>query len=257
MQIGVCCGEKDLSTAARSGFSYLEIPAPGVRDLDGNALALIRERAAGEGIRIGGLNCFFVGNISIYGDTIENLVAFSEKSFRAGEKLGASFCVIGSGRNRSIPEGMDPAAAKDRFMRLIDAIGTRASEYGITVIIEPLRYAETNYINTLAEGIEFSRAVGNPNVGCLVDFYHFYMNKEDLSTIDIIRPGELKHVHIARPDEGRGYPLAEDEPVLRKWAAALRSIGYDGRMTIECSWHDGFENGAARAFSGMAPFLKN
>jgi sugar phosphate isomerase/epimerase len=255
MKIGVCCGEREFNAAGRSGFAYVEMSAQTVRNLDAEALKALRERAFSEGLTIDGFNGFFSGEVSLYDDPLEKITAYAEKNFYAARELGASYCVVGSGRNRFVPEGMDKKDAEAKFMEIMDGIGDKAGQYGVQVILEPLRYAETNLLNTLSEGIAFCRAVGNPNVSCLVDFYHFFMNGESYDIFDTLRPGEITHVHLARPNQDRVYPKKEDAPVLEQWAGLLRKIKYDRRISLECNWAGGFEAGALEAYPNVSMFM--
>jgi sugar phosphate isomerase/epimerase len=109
-------------------------------------------------------------------------------------------------------------------------------------------------INTIADGIRIKRAVDRKNLGCLVDFFHAYSNGEDLSSLDELRPGELIHAHIARPNPDRGNPGEEDLPVLIAWRDKLREIGYDGRLSVECVWKPDFDSAAAETAKVMKIF---
>ena len=254
MKLGVCCAENGFSAVGKSGFSYAEIATAFVRGKDNASILELRKRAEENGLTIDGFNGFFTGNISLYNDPIDKILDFSEEAFNAAAVLGASYCVVGSGAYRAVPEGMDREKAYDRFMNLMDHMGKRAAGYGVEVILEPLRKAETNLLNTFSEGLEFCRAIGNPNVGCLVDFYHFFMNGEELSVFDTVKPGELRHVHIARPDPDRGQPKAEDAVVLKEWADALKRAGYSGRVSVECAWKGDFEQGTKEAYANLDAF---
>ena len=67
----------------------------------------------------------------------------------------------------------------------------------------------------------------------MLDLFHFFMNGEDLSVIDGLRPGELGHIHIARPNADRGCPRESDRQTIGEWAKKLKEYGYDGRISLE------------------------
>ena len=102
-------------------------------------------------------------------------------------------------------------------------------------------------INTFEQGLALCRAAGVGNLGCLVDLYHFYKNGEDLSVFDDLEPGDLRHVHLARPDEDRRAPTEADAETLKLWAEKLKASGYDGRVSLECIWGDDFGGEAKTA----------
>jgi sugar phosphate isomerase/epimerase len=56
-----------------------------------------------------------------------------------------------------------------------------AEKYGVTIAVEPLNSGETNFINSLAEGVEIVDAVKSPRMKLLCDIYH--MLKEDESPV--------------------------------------------------------------------------
>ena len=256
MILGVCATDFPCEAAAKNGFSYLEMSLSKVRALGGTELDEIRKKAESAGLTIDGCNCFFEKSFSLYGATEREILSYAEQNYDVVRRLRGEYCVIGSGQSRSVPEGMDPHQAEERFLNLMSLLAGKAKEYGIFLTVEPLRKSETNLINTLSDEIRFCRALNHPNVGCMVDLFHFFCNGEDLSEFDELRPGELRHVHLARPDASRSYPLAEDETVLRRWKSALQKAGYDGRISLECRWGEEKEKELETAGSAMKIFTR-
>lgn len=253
MKFGVCCGASGADAAARAGLAYIEPALAAVRGMENAQLDSMRREAENAGVTVDGFNCFFGGEVALYRDDPDDIVAYAVRNFETALRLGGKYCVVGSGRSRNIPDGYDREKAEERFTSLMSRIGKEAGARGLTVCLEPLCRAETNFINTLTDCIGISRRISDPNVGCLVDFYHFFMNGEELSEFDELASGELRHVHIARPSPDRGCPRAEDAETVAAWAAALRSVGYDGRISLECSWKD-FGNDVKTGAGALAVF---
>ena len=253
MKYGLCCGPDLYGCAAENGLTYVEPALNALRGRSGAETEEMLSRAAEAGVTIDGFNCFFGGNVDLYGDE-DAVLSYARENFEIVRALCGRYCVIGSGRFRSVPAGMTRETAADRFAHLLDALGKEAGKAGIDLYLEPLSAAETNMINTFAEGIALCRRIGNPHVGCLIDFFHFAMNGEDLSEFDGLLPGEPAHVHIARPARDRGGPKEEDRDALAAWAAALRGCGYDGRISLECSWGADKAKEIARATSLLRVF---
>ncbi|MBR5739162.1 MAG: sugar phosphate isomerase/epimerase [Lachnospiraceae bacterium] len=252
MKLGISNPASKIEASAKAGFDYLELPLNQL-DVSPEALAALKARLSNAGIVLESFNCFFPGTLSLYGET-DPILAYAERQLNGAAALGAKLCVVGSGAARKIPEGMEKAAAEERFLCLLGKIGDLARAREIRLAIEPLNYGETNFINTVAEGRELCRKLAHPSVGCLIDFYHFWKNGESLADLDNFRPGELFHVHLARPNNDRGYPKAEDRDALASWASKLKAIGYDDRLTLECRFSDGFEEHAAEALSELQVF---
>jgi sugar phosphate isomerase/epimerase len=84
------------------------------------------------------------------------------------------------------------------------------------------------------------RLANHPNMKVLADMYHMGENGEEYSDI-LFADADLRHCHIARP-EGRKYPLPGDGYDYAPFFAALRQIGYAGRLSIEASPVNGPED---------------
>ena len=254
MNIGICGGAEVLPYAAKCGFEYIEPAATVMRGRGDKELAAFRRQAEDAGLTVRATNGFFPGDMKLYEAADAELLSYAVRNYETANILGAKIMVVGSGAARSVPAGMERGEAYERLLHIIDVIGKRAEGYGITLAMEPLRYAESNMINTLAECIGFCREVNRKNVLCLLDLFHFYSNGEDLSDLDLLKPGELCHVHVARPDPDRRYPQKTDLPVLKTWAEKLKSIGYSGGVSLECVRGAEFSENATEAGENLRVF---
>ena len=254
MKIGICGGAEVLPYAAKCGFEYIEPAATVMRGKSDEELSSFRKQAEEDGLTVFSTNGFFPGDMKLYEVSDDELLAYTARNYEAANIIGVKIMVVGSGAARSAPAGMDRREAYEKLTRVFDVIGRRADDYGITLAIEPLRYAESNMINTLSDCIGICRRIGRENVRCLLDLFHFYSNGEDLADLDLLKPGELCHVHVARPDPDRGYPRECDLPVLKKWSDKLKSIGYGGGISLECSRGADFEIYAEEAAKNLKVF---
>lgn len=237
MKLGVCRTDDVFRIAAKNGLDYIEPAMCAIRDKSAGELIQMRRGAEDNGLTLDGTNGFFGGDISLY-DGDNAVYDYAKRNFETANIIGASYCVIGSGTARSVPDGGDRSEYKKKFTQIIRGIGSIAKEYGVEIYVEHLRKEESNLINTFDEAVRLCREVDLPNVGCLLDFFHFYSSKESLSELDGLKPGELKHVHIARPDPDRLAPKKEDAEKIKEWTDKLKQIGYDGRLSLECRWVD-------------------
>ena len=236
MKIGICCSPDMIGRAAAAGAEYIEPAMAAMRGKTDAELLEYRKKAEEAGIPIDGFNCFFGGGISLYNDPEEVVRGYIERNCEIGRILGGKYCVVGSGGLRRIPDGADRKACEAKFVEIADCIGNVAAGYGLEIYLEPLSRAETNLMNTVREGLAFAEAVGNPNVGIVVDFFHFFVNGEPISDLDQLRQGQPGHVHIARPDPDRRAPTAKDVDAMKVWSEKLKKAGYDGRISLECTW---------------------
>jgi len=105
-----------------------------------------------------------------------------------------------------------------------------AKKHKIWLTLEPVNRYESNFINTLNEGIEFIKRVGAPNLGLLADTFH--MNIEEISIYDSIIQAKdyITHVHFA--DSNRWAPGC-GHIGFRKVIETLKKIDYQGYVSAE------------------------
>ncbi|MBA7500280.1 5-keto-L-gluconate epimerase [subsurface metagenome] len=105
-----------------------------------------------------------------------------------------------------------------------------AKEYNIGLTLEPVNRYESNFINTLNEGIEFIKRVGASNLGLLADTFH--MNIEEVSIYDSIIQAKdyITHVHFA--DSNRWAPGCGHLD-FKEIINTLKKINYQGYISAE------------------------
>jgi len=105
-----------------------------------------------------------------------------------------------------------------------------AKEYNIRLTLGPVNRYESNFINTLNEGVEFIIRVGASNLGLLADTFH--MNIEEVSIYDSLIQAKdyITHVHFA--DSNRWAPGCGHLD-FSKIVQTLKKIGYQGFISAE------------------------
>ncbi len=117
---------------------------------------------------------------------------------------------------------------------LIDQLGKiapTAEKVGKPIILEPLNRYESHLLKSLADAAAICRAVGSPGIKMMADFFHMNLEDADMGVAIEEVADCLAYVHLA--DSNRFQPGAghlDFGPGL----AALKRIGYDGWMTLEC-----------------------
>jgi 2-keto-myo-inositol isomerase len=118
-------------------------------------------------------------------------------------------------------------------------VGEIAKQFRLTVMAEFIR--TSTYISTLPTLLKMTRAAAHPNMAILFDFYHFWSGLNKLEDLDLIRPGEIGHVHFQDvPDLPRelldsttriipGDGIAPLNRMLRK----LADKDYAGPLSVE------------------------
>ena len=238
-RIGVCTSVANAVVAKSAGCAYIE---EGVRSflVPDRPETEFREKLAllgGSPLPVLACNSFLPESLKSVGPEArpDEIIAFAETAFRRAREAGVKHVVFGSSGSRGIPDGFDRAEARRQFVRLLRRMGPVAREYGVVVALEPLRRAECNFINTVAEGAAIVREVGDPGIRLLADIYH--MLCEDEGPGSIVSAGPLlAHCHIAEED-GRTPPGVHGEN-FTPYLEALRRIGYAGGISFEGRWTD-------------------
>jgi sugar phosphate isomerase/epimerase len=162
---------------------------------------------------------------------IENYVAVSARRVAA---LGGKIIGFGSGKARSIPDGVSRETAGAHLVEFLLLAAEHAKANGVRIAIEPLNRSESNILNSIAEAVALAERVNRPEIGVLADFYHLEVEKEPFE--HIVQAGKhLILVHVA--DTGRLHPGSGSYDFPGFWRA-VRDAGYDSRVTIECNWRD-------------------
>ena len=247
MKFGACCDVDKLPLLQKYGYDYIELNFSNIALAGEAEFEKVCEKIRHSGLPAESFNCFFPGSVSLNANVDYDWIKeYAEKGFARAKRLGGKIAVLGSGGSRRVPEGYDRALAAEQFVRVLHICGDIAAQHGMEIAIEPLRTAETNFINTVAEGIEMCKRADHPNVKCLVDFFHLFMNHETLDAVEN-SGGLIIHTHIARPNEDRRIPTTQDRETCAQWASALKSIAYDGRMSLEGDFYPDFETAIREA----------
>jgi sugar phosphate isomerase/epimerase len=133
-----------------------------------------------------------------------------------------------------LPPFKPPRTPEDDRAVLIEGLaelGEHAAREGVLLLLEPLNRYEDHMLNRLEQAAELCRAVGGDAVRVMGDFFHMNIEEADLAaSIHAARP-YLRHMHLA--DSNRRHPGAGHTDFAPAFAA-LREIGFDGYMALEC-----------------------
>ncbi len=167
-------------------------------------------------------------------DTVR-LERYIKTALQRAERAGIRVIVFGSGTARACPAGYDHDDAVRQIGEHLATWSEWARNHGVQIVLEPLRYEETNTLNTIAEGGALVSQHTASGARLLADVYHMLCNCEAPETLS---PwvSLLSHVHVAE-QQGRTAPGQHGED-FRPYFSALHRGGYDQRISIECNWHD-------------------
>lgn len=240
MLFGICASYKDVATLNDISFDYLEenvqrflVPEASQEEFE------VHWRVARTlPVPIEAANSLLPASLPIIATPTQSvdlhrLHGYMNNVLRRAEQVGMRVLVFGSGNARACPVGYDRALATQQIGDYLAQWSVQAKEYGIQIALEPLRYEETNTLNTVAESGQLVSQHVDSGATLLVDTYHMACNGE--AATDILQWASLlSHVHVAEKQE-RAAPgrFGED---FRPYFAALHKGGYDRRISIECNW---------------------
>ncbi len=249
MKFGVCIGTnvENMKIAKSLGYDYCEGHS---QEIANKPMEHIEAMKA-TGIPVEAANCFI--GLRVVGEERNDaeIAEYLERLFSRGAYLGIKYFVFGSSGARKIPEGMSLAEGRAQIADFLKKlVAPVAEKYDIPVAIEPLRPAECNAINTVADGIEVAKAVDSPYIRVLADVKHMYEQNEDFSLLYDYK-GWIVHAHTSNPNPApetgkkRIYPKESDGFNQADFIEPLKVIGVE-RCSIEADVID-FETDAAEA----------
>lgn len=237
MKYGVCGGPELTAAAKQAGYDYFEWSVAGLlkprEGEDAFRTALAQARAAALPCEV--LNCLLPGEMKVTGPAVDRaaLDAYMHTAMMRAGKAGVKVVVFGSGGARKVPDGFDRVVAEEQLVWFLKMSGGYAAAAGVTIVIEPLNRAETNIINSVAEGVALMRRVNHPAVRMLVDGFHLMREREPDETV-VQHAAAFAHMHVAT-QPNRRYPGNEPCEGLPGFLDAVRRSGYAGRISVEAS----------------------
>ncbi len=261
--------EKGFHFAAQCGYRGIEIApftiADSVADISAKRRAEVRRSAERAGLEVVGLHWLLAKTQGLHLTSPE-----TEVRRRTAEYLGhlARFCadlggkimVFGSPQQRNLAPPVSAELRQlgmKRAAEVLRAAVPALEKTGVTLAIEPLAPAETNFINTAAEGVELVKLVDSPRCRLHLDCKAMSAEAAETGTgsagqpamrgnrtpsavpvpVSAIIPALIHkyrrwfvHFHANDPNRrGPGFGELDFVPILK----ALREIGYRGWVSVE------------------------
>ena len=223
----------------QAGYEGLELApftlAPRITALDQPRRGELVRVAADNGLEIIGLHWLLAGTEGLYltspdaavrERTAEYLVALAE----ATRDLGGDLMVFGSPKQRSLLPGVSAQPAFDWATEIFRRVMPAVSGCGVTICMEPLSPAETDFINTCADATRLVDAVGHPKFALHLDVKA--MCSEQTPMADLIRKYAPTAGHFHANDanlRGPGFGEIDFVSIFRQ----LRDAGYDRWVSVE------------------------
>lgn len=144
--------------------------------------------------------------------------------------LGGLVMVIGSPKQRNLLPGVSREQAMDFAAQVFRPCLETAARRGVTLAIEPLSPAETDFLQTAADGIELIERLDHPNFRLHLDVKAMSSEAKPIPQIIGESAKHLAHFHVNDPNlQGPGMGQVRYEPII----AALRQVNFSGWLSVE------------------------
>jgi len=251
--------EDTLAYAARLGYAGVEIApftlANSVTDISAGDRQAMREAAARNKIEIAGIHWVLVKPEGLYINHPDRSIRDRTAKYFCDlvdfcADLGGKIMVVGSPKQRNVMQNVSREQATEWAAVTFRPAITRAEQRDVTICFEPLAPAETNFINTAAEALQFIRRVPSPSFKIILDVKAMCSESKPIPLI--IRESWPNFAHFHANDrnlKGPGFGDVDFKPI----AATLREVGYQGFVSVEVF---NFEEGAEAIASKSLEYLQ-
>ena len=227
----------DIRVAGRAGFDFLEIWAAKLLGyLARGGLPALRRDLRRAGIQPAALNSVERITFNDPAGHIRMLEDF-RRLCRIAEALGCETIVVVPGPR---PRAVSLKAIEQESVRVLRLLSREAAPFGVRLAYEFLGFADCA-VNSLAQCAAIVEAVDRPNVGLVLDTFHFYAGRSSLASLSQVEADRIFMVHLNDVERGprrrlhdahRLFPgrgVLPAVPILKR----LLAIGYKGKVSIE------------------------
>ncbi|GLX70309.1 sugar phosphate isomerase/epimerase family protein [Paenibacillus glycanilyticus] len=228
-----------IEQAARYGFQSVDLDAAGLihtYGLDG-----ARELLSTNGISVG--SCGFPIEWRTTDEAFRDGLAQLEEQAKAAAQLGCTASCTYILPATDVSPGIFTIQAVRRLRESANILNSYGVKLGLEFVgPHHLRTAwKYPFIYSMEDTLAFADAIGAPNVGLLLDAYHWYTNGLGTADIEKLSPEQIVHVHINDAkdipveqvlDNDRLYP-GEGVIDLPGFLRSLKKIGYTGAVAQE------------------------
>ncbi|GAC1321343.1 MAG: sugar phosphate isomerase/epimerase [Chloroflexota bacterium] len=247
--------ERIIPTLAEIGYTGIELQVRDPRAFDSRALGACADAV---GLRICAVSTGAVGSedglflMSPDASIRERAI----DRYKSVLELAGSYGVDASiGRFRGMTAwGPDRQTAVGWFKNALDQLVPIAARLKIRIVLEPQMRFIGDFLNTIAETVNFIRTYGSPVLALEGDTFHQNMEEPSLlaSIVEGQRSGLMTYYQVSdsnRLAPGMGH---------HNWVdiiGVLRASGYDGWISIESNQKPNSEQSARQAFATLGPLL--
>ena len=233
------------SIARELSYHGLEIApftlAPSAEEVTAEQRKEVRQTIEDHGLQTVGLHWLFAGPAGLHMTTTDHQVWGRTRDYLSClldlcSDLGGKVLVLGSPKQRSIVEGQTKEGAWQRAVELLSSVLDKAGQLDLTICLEPLSPVETDFINTVTEGMKMVRQIDHPNFKIHLDVKAMCSESVPVpETIRSVRAEDIGHFHVNDPNlYGPGMGEVDYTPI----AEAINEVGWNKWLSVEVFKYD-------------------
>jgi len=139
---------------------------------------------------------------------------------------GVVHCAWGISKGKGANKDIKFENSANSLTKITNALEVNNIKLGI----EPLNRYETDFINTVDEGLYLCSLINHSNVGLLLDVYHMNIEEKNICSSIKRAKNKLFHFHVAENDRGiPGSGTLDFDSIFE----TLKEINYSGNVTLE------------------------
>jgi 2-keto-myo-inositol isomerase len=230
--------ETDIHVAEATGFDFLEIWAAKLRSfLQHRTTRELNELLARAGVPPLSINS--IEHVTFRdAQAYESIKEQCEELSRVAAEIKCPFIVVVPGR---VPDGgVERAEVISESVRVLRELCDIAARHDVALAFEFLGQPDCS-VPTLGLAHEIVRATDRPNLGLVIDSFHFYAGG---STVEMIEALDPKLIYVFHINDAENLPREQLEDrhrllpglgilPLREMIGAFRKIGYDKVASVE------------------------
>lgn len=229
--------ETDIRAASEAGYELIEIWAAKLRVfLKSKTVADLRQMLDEyhlEPYSINSIEHITFRDAADY----EKIKAETEELTSIAGEIGCPYVVVVPGK---LPENATEAEIIDESVRVLNELGDIAATHNVGLAFEFLGQTDCS-VQTLDLCNKIVETVDRPNIGNVIDTFHFYAGNSTFEAIDSMKPEKLFIFHIndaedlpkeSLTDAHRLYPGEGILPIA-EIKSRFDAIGYDRMVSIE------------------------
>jgi 2-keto-myo-inositol isomerase len=229
--------ETDIRAASAAGFDLIEIWAAKLREyLKTNTPADLKKLLQENNLQPYSINS--IEHVTFRtNDDYEKIKAETEELSEIAGELDCPFVVVVPGK---LPENATKEEIVGESVRVLNELADIADKHNVGLAFEFLGQTDCS-VQTLDLCNEIVEKVNRPNVGNVIDTFHFYAGGSSFEAIEKMKPEKLFIFHIndaedlpkeQLTDAHRLYPGTGILPI-REIKARFDKIGYNRMVSIE------------------------